>query len=210
MKYDASYVNRIAIAPDAATILLKVNNNWLISRDYQTGEALAELPSPPSGAGTLATFSPEGRFLITSKYPDVDVILRDPRTLQPVKTLTNHLSVRWFTPTPDGQRLLVGQPYSADRDLMTLWDLESGTRLWSRSGPSGGNGSFSADGSRYLSQHGWYLWTLWNLENGDPICAVVTPGFERPILASSGALHMGSLDAPPIWPSEAEAAGEPD
>jgi WD40 repeat protein len=146
-----------------------------------------------------------------ANFPDLEVVLRDPRTLEPVKTLTNHLPVRWFTVTPDGQRLLVGQSDSTDRDLMTLWDLGSGERLWSRSGPSGGNGSLSADGSRYLSQRGWYLWTLWDIENGDPICAVVTSEInQRPMLAPNGALHMGSLHAPAIWPSAAETAGERD
>lgn len=210
---DARYLNRIAIAPDEETIMLQVDNNRVVLRDYQTGEKLAELDNPPSGAGLSAAFSPDSRFVITSKYPDVRVTLRHPRTLEPIKTLTNHLPVRWFEPTPDGQRLLVGQSYSTERSLMSMWDIDAVRVMWSRSGPSAGNGNFSADGRCYLSHPNWYLWSLWDVVRGEPVCAVVTSGnadYQQPLLSPSGALHLGSLNAPPIWPSGADTAGQQD
>ncbi len=213
---DTWYINSIKIDPKEETILLQVNNNNLELRDFKTGEFMAAVENSAGGAGLLSVYSPNGRYIVASKYPDTVVYLRDPKTLDVVQTLRNRLPVRWFRFTPDGQRLLVGQPYTRDgRTLLTMWDLSSGRELWSHAGPGGRAGTFSADGRLFLSEvrSRGELWALWDLTRGVPLCAVLTPGpspINLPVLSPEGdALYRGSIEGPKLWTVPSTVTSEP-
>ena len=199
------YVHSLKIDPREETILLQVDNNSLELRDFRSGERLATWKSDPGGAGLQSAYSLDGRLVVTCKYPDPVLHLRDAKTLQDVKTLTNHLPVRWFRLTPDGRHVLAGQPYVEYRPLVTKWELETGRRVWTRAGPASEEGEFSPSGRYYLTKSGWYLWTLWDIQAGSPCgvvvseneirlndCALVWADDER-------SLHLGSPAGPELW-----------
>jgi WD40 repeat protein len=122
----------------------------------------------------------DGRFILTSKYPDAVIHVRDTRTLEDVNPLKNDLPVRWFRLTPDGKFLLAGQQYAEHRSLITKWELESSRRVWSHAGPADAMGEFSDSGRYYLTKSGWNLWALWDTEAGTICCIVVHEDNVRP------------------------------
>jgi len=199
------YVHSLKIDPREERMLLQVDNNSLELRDFRSGERLATWKSHPGGAGLQSAYSLDGRFVVTCKYPDPVLHLRDAKTLQDVKTLTNHLPVRWFRLTPDGRHVLAGQPYLEYRPLVTKWELETGRRVWTRAGPASEEGEFSPSGRYYLTKSGWYVWTLWDMQAGSPCCVVVS---ENEIRLNDCALvwadderslHLGSPAGPQLW-----------
>ena len=80
---------------------------------------------------------------------------------------------------------------------MSMWDIDAGHVLWSRSGPSDGNGIFSAERRHYRSQPNWYLWSLWDVVRGERLFAVVTPSraaYQQRLLTPSCALARCTAD----------------
>jgi WD40 repeat protein len=199
------YVQSLKIDPREERMLLQVDNNTLELRDFRSGERLATWKSDSGGAGLQSAYSLDGRFVVTCKYPDPVLHLRDAKTLQDVKPLTNHLPARWFRLTPDGRHVLAGQPYLEHRPLVTKWEIETGRRVWTRAGPASEEGEFSPSGRYYLTKSGWYLWTLWDMQAGSPCCVVVS---ENEIRLNDHALvwadderslHLGSPAGQQLW-----------
>ena len=207
---DAKSFGSIAIDPKERTIMMRMAGNEIVLSDYQSGDKTGALGKIPGGAPRKAEYSPSGRFVVMSKFPDLAVTLFDPITLAHVKTLSNFLPVLWFEFSPDERRLLVGQSFGYScRDLLTMWDIDSGLRLWSRCGPWVGSTTFSPDGRRFVSYgRGSYsrLATLWDAEVGEVLCAVLTSGdssANQPVLAGDGAsLHLGTPEGPRLWPRD--------
>ena len=195
-------VHAARIDPLGRTFLINVNNDDLELRDFGTGRQLARIEAPLLDAA----YSPDGRFVVTHRPLRVAVELRDPRSLEVIRTLENHLPVRWCRATPDGRRLLVGQQYAAAATMVTSWDVDCGTRLGSQCGPAAAAGTFSADGRLYLAGDlEKKVWSLWDVERGRILCVVVSPNYsppDAPVFAADGeSLHRGSPDGPRLWPA---------
>jgi WD40 repeat protein len=199
------YVQSLKMDPQEETILLQVDNNSLELRDFRSGKRLATSKSDPGGGGLQSAYSLDGRFVVTCKYPDPVLYLRDAKTFEDVKPLTNDLPVRWFRLTPDGRHVLAGQPYLEHRPLVTKWELETGRRVWTRAGPASEEGEFSPSGRYYLTKSGWYLWTLWDVLTGSPRCVVVSKNEIRlddhalVWADDERSLHLGSPAGQQLW-----------
>jgi len=191
------------IDPLGRTLLLQINDDVLDLRDFATGRHLARIEAPLH----YAAYSPDGRFIVTHRPGRSEVELRDPRSLEVIRTLENHLPVYWCRATPDGRRLLVGQQYAAHVALVTSWDVDRGTRLGSQCGPAAAAvaGTFSADGRLYLVENRLHVWSLWDVERGRIRCVVVSRSYsplDTPVFGSDGeSLHRGSPDGPRLWPT---------
>ncbi|TWU33266.1 WD40 repeat domain-containing protein [Novipirellula artificiosorum] len=206
---DARWGTAIDMDPLGRTLLLRVDNNSIDLREIATGKSLGQLRSTPAGAGRSAQYSPDGRLIAMGKYPDTEISLCDPLTLEPIQTIVNDLPVRWFIFTPDGKRILAGQPYAQSRTWLTMWEIDdaestSVRRLWSHAGPAGDNGFFSDDGRRYLSPANWNLWTLWDTDNGHVDVAILTSltnSKDQFALSADGqSIHFYASDGPQVWP----------
>ncbi len=195
-------VHAARIDPLGRTLLLQINNDVLDLRDFTTGRQLARIEAPL----LHAAYSPDGRFIVTHRTSRSAVELRDPRSLEVIRTLENHLPVHWCRATPDGRRLLVGQSYADHVELVTSWDVDRGTRLGSQCGPAAAAvaGTFSADGRLYLVENRLHVWSLWDVERGRIRCVVVSRSYsplDTPVFGSDGeSLHRGSPDGPRLWP----------
>jgi WD40 repeat protein len=202
----ARFVNAAQIDPLGRTFLLNIDNDAFELRDFATGRHLARLAGP---VRHTAAYSPDGRFIVTTDRGVTNcrgsaVRLRDPRSLAVIRTLDNHLGVRWCRFTPDGRRLLVGQAYENTVNLVTSWDVDRGVRLGSQCGPASGNGTFSADGRLYLAFQEWQdVCSLWDVERGRIVCVILASRLppNAPVFGTDGhSVHLGSPDGPRLWP----------
>lgn len=205
---DALWGTNLKVDPLSRTVLVQFDNSSFDLREISTGKSLGVRKSKSSGAGCKAEYSCDGRFIAMGKYPDTKVQLCDSLTLKPLLAITNDLPVRWFKFTPDGTRLLVGQPYAESRTLLTMWqidhsDLTNVRRLWSHAGPAGEIGMFSDDGHHYLSPANWNMWTLWNTEKGEVDVAIIASGSnlkdQFALSADGQSIHSYSRDGSLVW-----------
>lgn len=193
-------VNAVSFDPLGRTLLLHVDGDDVELRDGGTGRRLGVIHGEPAGAVTRAAYSTDGRFIVTHEYPSPLIHVRDPLTLATRRILDNHLAVRWCRCSPDGRRLLVGQDYANSVSLVTSWDLETGARGWSRCGPAGEAGTFSADGRLYLTHAVDHVWALWDVDRGTIQCVLVSPE-ATPVFGPEGTtLHQHAPDGPQLWP----------
>jgi len=171
--------------------------------------AITTMPATTDGyklCGQQSAYSPDGRFLATAE--NMSVNLYDPTTLALKKSFSSLLRVRWFKFSPCGKRLLVVQRFGDVRDLVTMWDVETGRPRWSRAGP-GRRIAFSPDGRRFLghSDRAYsHLSVLWDAESGEVLCVVVAPNklaYNTPVFGPDGAsLCLGTPEGPRIWPGD--------
>ena len=205
---DGKYLSLTAIDPKERTIMMSTSEYAIVLRDYQTGERLGALARDRGGPSRKAAYSPDGRFVVTGKFPELAVTLYDPTTLAPVKTLASLLPVRWFAFSPDERHLVVGQLFGhSSSDLLTMWEIDSGRRLWSRCGPCSDSATFSPDGRRFVTDGrsgSSRVWTFWDAEAGQMLCIVLASAGvagNKAVLGGDGAsLHLGSTDGPRLWP----------
>jgi WD40 repeat protein len=196
----ARYVSQVTFDPLGRTLLLHVDADDVELRDVGTGRRLGVIHGKPAGAVTVAAYSTDGRFIVTHEFPSPLIHVHDPLTLATQRILDNHLAVCWCRCSPDGRRLLVGQDYANSIRLVTSWDLETGERGWSRCGPAGGAGTFSADGRLYLTHAVDHVWALWDVERGTVQCVLVSPE-ATPVFGPEGTtLHQHVPDGPRLWP----------
>lgn len=196
----ARHVSQVTFDPLGRTLLLHVDAADVELRDGATGRRLGGIHGKPAGPVRVAAYSTDGRFIVTHEYPSPLIHVRDPLTLATRRILENHLAVRWCRCSPDGRRLLVGQDYADSVRLVTSWDLETGARGWSRCGPAGGAGTFSADGRMYLTHAVDHVWALWDVERGTIQCVLVSPE-ATPVFGPEGTtLHQNFPDGPRLWP----------
>ena len=175
----------------------------LVLRDYQTGVKLGSYREPASWGGRA--YSEDGRYILTSCFPWTPITLHDPMTLAVEKRLSNWLPSRGCAASPDEKRLLAAQAWADDCHLLTMWDIESGQRLWSRVGPAAASSEFSRDGRGLLRSYTYRrpcLATLWDADTGDVLCAVLTPDDDyKPVFGDDGrSIRLGTPDGPRLWP----------
>ncbi|MCX7428881.1 MAG: WD40 repeat domain-containing protein [Planctomycetia bacterium] len=206
---DDRYLSLAAIDPKERTIMLQTSESPIVLLDYQTGKRLGALPRDRGGTPRRAEYSPDGRFVATSKFPDSAVTLCDPISLAVVKTLTNPMPVRWFAFGSDGKYLVVGQSFGAFSDLFTMWEVDSGRRLWSCCGPNSDSANVSPDGRRFVSYGSRVyscLSTLWDAETGEILCVVLASASaprNKAVFGHDGAsLHLAAPDGPRLWPPD--------
>jgi WD40 repeat protein len=203
-KADPQDIGSIAIDPQERT-LVTFGGSEVALRDYKTLEEIAVLTKSQDGAGRQMTYSPNGRFVASHTFP---IRLYDPTTLAPVKILPTPFRGRWFRFTPDEKRVLAGQEFAEECQLLTMLDIDSGRPLWNRSGPSGGAVTFSPDGDRFLVS--WARWSpqlavLWDAAAGEVLCVVLAPNRPEtePVFSRDGAsVHLGTPDGPRLWPRD--------
>ncbi len=205
----SAYVHSARIDPAQQSILLHVGNGGLELRSFNTGESLASKDHVAGSGGLTSRYSIDGRFIATCKRGETIVQLRDALTLTTVRSLGDQLPVRWFQFTPDGQHLLIAQSFGEEQHLVTKCNVDTGVHVWSEAGPCSHEGKFSKDGRYYLTKTGWHTWTLWDVDSGGVLCAVV--GQSRipqnlPVFNNeTNSLHLGSKDGKLLW-SEADVA----
>lgn len=204
---DARWGTDLNVDPLGRTLMVRFDNNSIDLREVATGKSLAIFKSGPSGGARLTQYSPDGQLVGVCEYPSSEISLCDPLTLKPIQTFTTDLPVQWFRFTPDGTRILVGQPYARSRTLLTMWEIDHSAakvrRLWSHAGPAGDMGQFSDDGHRYLSVENWNMWTLWDTEHGHVDVAIITNtsnSKDQFALAADGeSVHFYTPDGPQVW-----------
>ncbi len=206
-KDDPRDIGSITIDPQERTFITSGGGKAVL-RDYKTLEKIAVLGKGKGGAGPRMTYSPNGRFVASHTLP---IRLYDPITLALVKTLPTPLRGRWFRFTPDETRVLAGQEFAEECQLLTMLDIDSGRPLWSRSGPSGPSGgpiSFSPDGHRFLvswTRSSLQLAVLWDATAGEVLCVLLAPNRSqtKPVFSRAGAsVHLGTPDGPCLWPRD--------
>ena len=196
---DGRELHAFYVAPTGSMFVLRLDDK-IVLYDYREGRILDELAVPATARNLSYRFSPDGRFVATAgpTVTSADVILHDPMTFTPRQTLTNPFRVRWFTFSPDGRRLAVGQM----NKLITMWDVDSARQLWTRRGAVDAPGLtaiYSADGSRFLTREGKDLALLWDTENGDILCVVRGPSDTVMLHPNGKSLHLGAVGGPMIW-----------
>ncbi|NLS95255.1 MAG: WD40 repeat domain-containing protein [Planctomycetaceae bacterium] len=206
---DGRWSGHFRIDPQEKTIMLRMAGSKVVMRDYQTGEHLAELGTHEGGAPRHAEYSPDGRFLISGKYPDPVVATYNATTLDPVATFPNLFPAWSFSLSPDETRLLVGQRFGRSLELVTMWDVQTARRLWNRVAPRSGSIEFSPDGQRFLAYGKGSLSefsVFWDAEAGEILCTVLTSSGDRnnrPVLGIDGlSLHLGTAEGPRLWPRD--------
>ena len=198
----------LQIAPNNEFILLRTDNHTKLEvRDYQSSQLLANLKLDSRGQPSTE-FSLDGEHILTSQSYDPVLYIRDVKTLEVVRTLQNDLPVDWFRLTPDGQHVLVGQPYADGRHLVAKWNIETGQRTWSRVGPASETGFFSKSGQYFLTMSGWNMSAMWDIHNGRPCCVIISESNDRPdqsdfyFSKDERSLHLGSADGYLLWSQE--------
>ena len=203
-KTDPRDIGSITIDPQERTLITSGGGKAVL-RDYKTLEEIAVLTKSHRGAGPRMAYSPNGRFVASHTLP---IRLYDPTTLALVRALPTPLRGHWFRFTPDETRVLAGQKFAEECELLTMLDIDSGRPLWSRSGPSGGPISFSPDGHRFLvswTRPSLQVAVLWDAAAGEVLCAVLAPNRSenKPVLSPDGAsVHLGTPDGPRLWPRD--------
>ncbi len=199
---EAWALNGLSIDPSGRTLLLRLNNGRRLEvRSLGTGETVGRL-EVASGVDA-ACYTPDGRFILTYEHHDPAVHLRDPRTLELVRSLEHDLPVSWHRFAPGDRHLIVGQHYAHATELITAWDMERGTRVWSRCGPGGSRGAIFSPNGRLclLESNSDPFWALWDVEHGAPCCVVVTQRKKPPVFGPGGdTLHQETPDGPQLWP----------
>ncbi len=207
LRMAAPFRSIAAVDPQERTVMIFTGQGQFALHDYQTGERISVLETPERGPAPRVEYSPDGRFMATCRFPELEVTLRDPATLVLVRTFSNLFPVRSFEFSPDEKRLLVRQGYSQECSLLTMWDIDSECRLWSRVAPVSESTVFSDDGRRFVSYgRGVHseLSTYWDAETGEILCAVLAADpspANQPIMGADGlSLHLGSFEGPCLWP----------
>ena len=173
--------------------------------NYETGRKIGELKRNPFDGMLQAAYSPDGRFLAASGNGDLVVKVYDAATLRPYKTLLNLLPVDEFTFSPDGKRLLVRNVLGGGDEVLSMWEIASTRRLWSRYGYHGGEPAFSPDGTRMLIRNCMFpdSATLWDANQGDAICVLLGQTGSDPgclVFGNDGrSLHLGEPNGPVLW-----------
>ncbi|WP_419194055.1 WD40 repeat domain-containing protein [Novipirellula herctigrandis] len=197
------------IEMDRGDQFVSVNDNGraMIVFDGQSGKLLARY-QPEYGSHLLTRLSPSGQFVATGQRSLAGVILRDPRTLEKVKTLDTQFCVNWLQWTPDGNHIIAGQSFGDGMELVQCWDVERGESQWTRRMPESQFISFDQAGDWMLtgSRANEKRRVLCDVSDG-AIAAVfsISSGspVERPVLSKSGGVvHLGSSSQRVVWPMQ--------
>ncbi len=201
---DGRCLSAMYVDPKEQTILLNFNRDSLVACNYATGRKVGEVAKDPDCRLLDAVYSPDGRFVATGGYPALAVQVYDATTLRPHKTLVNFLPVSDFAFSPDGKRLLARQVVGSGAELLTMWEVDTARRLWTRYGGVGGMPVFSPDGHRLLMRSDdWAMFR--DASQGDELCLVLGPLGDDPGCLAFGSdgssLHIDAPNGPLLWPA---------
>lgn len=156
---------RLAGAGNLSLSLSQRYAGWLHLWDLRTGEAICTEQLHKGPGATLASFTPDGRFLVTGGS-DMLLHVLDGRTGKHLRTLEGHRDeVSSLTTLPDGRGAVSG-------DLggeLRMWCLETGELLWTID--TGGWQVFAlgalADGRSLLSAGRKGALQVWDIREGE-------------------------------------------
>ena len=203
----------MAFSPDGR--LLAANTlTGMVLWDPSTGEEVAHL----SDSSSFPVFSPDSKLLVAKVgLEEGQITLWDTATLKPVGRLNVDGLPEAFS--PDGSRLATDTSlYQIGHEGISLWDVDTRTRLASTRAPSGfWSIAFSPDGQKLImygfgfpdrSGENLYLWDANNLE---PLGSLAGPQASRieafflpdgRVLACYWTDYLNSPDHIGIWTME--------
>ncbi|MDE2237510.1 MAG: hypothetical protein KGK30_06445, partial [Elusimicrobia bacterium] len=125
------------------------DNSVLASWELAGGRLLGQSSLP----GFPLAISPDGRALVTSHWNSKTLAVHDADGRQIFRTGFDRNGSDWWSPThavfsADGRRLAVLSSDDNGKSLLSLWDVQSGRRIYQRAAPLSGYGplGFSPDG----------------------------------------------------------------
>jgi WD40 repeat protein len=151
LKGHTSSVNSVAFSPDGKRIVSGSDDKTLKVWDAETGQKLHTLKEHSREVKSVS-FSPDGKRIVSGSK-DKTVKVWDADNGQLAATFNGHSSsvnsVAW---SPDGKRIVSG---SDDRDVVKIWDAETGQEKFTLKKGNSFNGinsvSFSPDGKQIAS-----------------------------------------------------------
>ena len=170
------YFDRLALAPDAQTILLVENDSQITLHEVATGNPKWQLHAPAGKAPHVISFSPDQRFVLlkmrSQRLLDAsadEVWLLRAADGKLLRRFAEHSLINASTFAPDGNSVLLG----CEDNNAYLYDVQTGRLLRKFVGHSAGvtAGSFARDGGLVLTGSSDGTARLWrNMGDGKEIC----------------------------------------
>ncbi|GAB5443488.1 MAG: hypothetical protein Fues2KO_38370 [Fuerstiella sp.] len=203
------YPTALQFSSDGRQLLLQLHHREVRLYNALSGELLGSRPIQPGHYQTQSHFSPDGNRIAVTSKDSLYVELCDANGLQQIAALKQRLPVDWIRFDATGRRLLVAQSWSADRCLLTVWDVEERERLSSQVAAVFQDGTFDATGELYLS-HQNRMWTVWDLNEAELKTVILSSDSSPPNQPVFGpprrSVHLGDPKGRRLWPMPEPAA----
>ncbi len=162
-----SHVPTSALFDQDGSRICAISNGDVYCLNAQTGNTQLI----QKGYGTFASFSPDGKRIVTSLWSNTISIL-DVQTRQELQTLKGHMErIMSASFSPDGKYIV-----SASKDkTIRIWDVQTGVNLQTLEGDTQSVlfASFSSDGMRILSASADNTLRIWNTQTTQPFHTLI-------------------------------------
>ncbi|GIK43165.1 MAG: hypothetical protein BroJett011_69980 [Chloroflexota bacterium] len=133
LRLAVSGLNDIAFSPVSNLLVYGCADGTMLLWDWANNQPAQQLEEQAMAVSSIA-FSPDGT-LLTSAYKDGSVRLWNIDYRQEVKRLANiHADKVVFSPNMRFLAAISGGGWDNDKFVMSLWDIESGQRVWQING----------------------------------------------------------------------------
>jgi WD40 repeat protein len=154
-------VQSVAFSPDGKTLASGSEDNTVKLWDVASGNELWELKGHDNKVMALA-FSPDGGTIASGSL-DKTVTLWDVRNRKKLSSLNHSFNLRSVAFSPNGRTLASA---SFDENVVTLWDVTSGNKLWKLEGTADSTVAFSPDGKVLATGGANSTIMLWDANSG--------------------------------------------